>query len=196
MVRILVWVFMWQEVFHSDKNLWSTKGLPKPIQDNEDVVFVVREDLAILVFKMLELLLVFTFLLLVRLVVASFLEVGWVALYDTVFFSLNTILILKFALFFHNYYLSFQIVTNLRVIDIEQNGLFNRRANQLALKNIQNITYKQGGLLAYVFNYGDVIIETAGQHDPVRQDGGFVFQNVPKPATIVEKLKALSLDKK
>ncbi len=76
MVRILVWVFMWQEVFHSDKNLWSSLLHTKPIQDNEDVVFVVREDLAILVFKMLELLLIFTFLLLVRLVVASFLG-GW-----------------------------------------------------------------------------------------------------------------------
>ncbi len=101
------------------------------------------------------------------------------ALYDTVFFSLNTILILKFALFFHNYYLSFQIVTNLRVIDIEQNGLFNRRANQLALKNIQNITYKQGGLLAYVFQLWRCDYRDGWPARSVRQDGGFVFQMFP-----------------
>jgi len=192
--RIISTLTVALSTFQNDQSIWDTKGLPKPIQENENIIFVVREDLVLVMFKFLQLLIVFLGLLLVRTILVGFVDTFWMALYDLFFFSMNALLILYFTLYFHNYYLSMQIVTNLRVIDIEQNGLFTRKSNQLAVKNIENVTYKQNGLLASIFNYGDVIIETAGEHDPSKQDGGFIFNNVPKPAEIVEKLKTISLN--
>lgn len=176
-----------------DQDIWDTNGLPKPIQENEDIVFVVRQDVSFLVFKILQLIIFVIGLLIVRIVLLGYLDTFWIAFYDMMFFGLNALVILYFTLVFHNYYLSIQIVTNLRVIDIEQNGLFTRKANQLAVKNIENITYRQDGILASVLNYGDVMIETAGKQDPINQSGGFVFDQVPHPSQIAEKLKGLNL---
>jgi uncharacterized membrane protein YdbT with pleckstrin-like domain len=176
-----------------DQDIWDVNGLPKPIQDNEDIVFVVRQDISFLIFKILQLVIFVIALLIARIILLGYLNSFWIAGYDMIFFGLNAAMILYFTLVFHNYYLSIQIVTNLRVIDIEQNGLFSRKANQLAVNNIENVTYRQEGLLASVLNFGDVIIETAGKQDPISQAGGFVFDQVPRPSEITEKLKGLNL---
>jgi hypothetical protein len=176
-----------------DKSIWDSDGLPEPIQPNEDIVFVARQDISFLFFKLLQVVVFLLAMLVVRIILLGYLDAFWLSLFDMAFFGLNAVSILYFTLVFHNYYLSIQIVTNLRVIDIEQNGLFARKANQLALNNIENVTYRQSGVLASVLNYGDVIIETAGKQDPGDQAGGFVFDQVPHPAEIAEKLKGLNL---
>lgn len=178
---------------NQDTDIWEVGGLPKPIKPDEDIVFVVRQDISFLVFKLLQLILVVLAMLFIRVILIGYLDSFGIGLYDMFFFTFNAFLIVYFTLYFHNYYLSVQIVTNLRVIDIEQNGLFTRKANQLAVKNIENVTYSQNGLLASILNFGDVTIETAGKQDPLTQEGGFVFDQVPHPAEVTEKLKSLNL---
>jgi uncharacterized membrane protein YdbT with pleckstrin-like domain len=102
-----------------------------------------------------------------------------------------TVLIVSFALNFHNYYLSLQIVTNQRIVDIDQKGLFNREVNELPLANIQDVSHKLNGFLGTIFNFGNVIIQTAGEGGAggsksqiEDSSNGFVFNNVPRPSKV------------
>jgi len=61
-----------------------------------------------------------------------------------------------------DYYLDIWVVTDKRVIDVEQKGLFNREITTASLERIQNVTINVRGLFATLLGFGDVQIETAG----------------------------------
>jgi len=68
--------------------------------------------------------------------------------------------------FFHSfidYYLDVWIVTNKRVINIEQKGLFARVISEQKLGRVQDVTSEVEGILPTIFNYGHVYIQTAGE---------------------------------
>lgn len=52
------------------------------------------------------------------------------------------------------------IVTNKRVIDIDQLHFIERRVSDLSINNIQDITYETKGLLGTLFHYGTIIVKT------------------------------------
>lgn len=74
-----------------------------------------------------------------------------------------------------NFYLDFWIVTNSRIIDIEQKALFSRHVSELKHNKIQDVTSEVKGVVSTVFNYGDVHIQTAGNK------ARFAFKQIPKP---------------
>ncbi|MBU0647921.1 PH domain-containing protein [Patescibacteria group bacterium] len=61
-----------------------------------------------------------------------------------------------------DYYFDITIVTNERIIDIHQEGLFNRVVSELYLLSVQDVAGKQHGFLQNWFHFGDVVIQTAG----------------------------------
>lgn len=54
------------------------------------------------------------------------------------------------------------ILTNYRVIDVEQRGFFHRSFAEATLGKIQDISHEVSGFLPTVFNFGDVMVQTAG----------------------------------
>lgn len=64
---------------------------------------------------------------------------------------------------FIDYYLDVWIVTNERVINIEQLGLFNRVASEMHIALVQDITTEIQGPLRTFLNFGDVHVQSAGQ---------------------------------
>jgi uncharacterized membrane protein YdbT with pleckstrin-like domain len=74
-----------------------------------------------------------------------------------------------------DYYLDIWIITNERIINIEQKGLFLREASDLEFSKIQDVTTTVVGLLPTILNYGDVHIQTAGEIER------FKFRQVPDP---------------
>jgi hypothetical protein len=97
------------------------------------------------------------------------------------------VLLLSFLRYLHNFYLSLQLVTNDRIIDIDQRGIFKREVNELAIKNIQDVTYKQNGVLQSLLGYGEVVIKTASIELGSTSDNttaGFVFENCPEPSRV------------
>jgi membrane protein YdbS with pleckstrin-like domain len=54
------------------------------------------------------------------------------------------------------------IITNMRVVDIDQRGFFNRLVSDASFDKIQDISYSVRGVLGTVFNYGNVCLRTAG----------------------------------
>ena len=81
-----------------------------------------------------------------------------------------------------DYYLDTWIVTNERIINIEQKGLFNRVASELQLNAVQDVTSDVKGLVRTLFDYGDVVIQTAGG---VKR---FHFKGIPNPEEIKERV--------
>ena len=54
------------------------------------------------------------------------------------------------------------IVTNDRLIDVEQRGLFTRDIAELRYKSIEDIKVVTSGLIATWLGFGDITIQTAG----------------------------------
>lgn len=55
------------------------------------------------------------------------------------------------------------IITDRNITQILQFGLFSRKVSQLNLHNVEDVTAVQSGVLATVFNFGVLKIETAGE---------------------------------
>lgn len=57
------------------------------------------------------------------------------------------------------------VITNQRLIDVDQRGLLNREISECPLETIQDIRTQQKGLGAHVFNYGTIKVQTASQNE-------------------------------
>lgn len=76
---------------------------------------------------------------------------------------------------FLDYYLDFWIITNDRLLNIEQQGVFARTVSELDLYKIQDATSEVKGILPSLFGYGNIHIQTAGE---VRR---FDMKQIPNP---------------
>ncbi|NJL97023.1 PH domain-containing protein [Candidatus Gracilibacteria bacterium] len=183
-------------IYH-DNAMWENKNFPNRIKEDEDIIFMVREDIILLLGKALSLFVVVLILLFGRLLVVGFSnDILFISLFDSAFYSINILLLTVFVLIFHNYYLSLQIVTTERVIDIDQKGLFTREVNDMPLSNIEDISYKQSGVFGTLFNFGNVILQTAGTGsggDTSVEDkvNGFIFNNIPSPSETCDTITKL-----
>lgn len=91
---------------------------------------------------------------------------------------------------FTDYYLDMWVITNERVINIEQHGLFKRTTSELDLASVQDATSEVRGFLQTMFSYGNVFVQTAGEK------GRFHFKNIPHPERIQEVVMRLVQDDK
>lgn len=89
------------------------------------------------------------------------------------------------ALFFHewiDYYLDVWIVTNRRILNIEQEGFFNRTISEQNIERVQDVTSEVKGRLETFLDFGDVYVQTAGE------EKRFVFEQIPHPYQVAEKI--------
>ncbi|MBI4257101.1 PH domain-containing protein [Candidatus Uhrbacteria bacterium] len=102
---------------------------------------------------------------------------------------LSSIYVLSIWLFafleFTDYYLDTWIITNERIINIEQEGLFNRTASELDLAAVQDATAEIRGILQTLFTFGQVYVQTAGEK------GRFHFKNIDNPENVKELITRL-----
>lgn len=87
---------------------------------------------------------------------------------------------------FIDFYLDLWVVTNDRIVDIEQFGLFARTVSEVDLFRIQDVTTNVHGFFSTIFNYGVITIKTASDNKSI------VFKNIPRPNAVREKLIRLS----
>lgn len=101
---------------------------------------------------------------------------------DVLFVFFYTIWMLFMVLIFFfiwtDYYLDVWIITNHRIIDIEQKGFFKRTASSFRLDRIQNITIEVNGFVATMLGYGNIHVETAGESK------GFTIPNALHPEDV------------
>lgn len=96
--------------------------------------------------------------------------------------SLYYLFVCLFALIrWVEYYFDVWIITNKRLIDVEQVSLFNHVTSELRLDKIQDVTVEIKGLFPSIFHYGNIYVQTAGAIQR------FSFEEVPNP----QKIKAV-----
>jgi len=74
------------------------------------------------------------------------------------------------------------ILTNMHFIQITQTGLFGRTLSKLSLDELQDVRGTRKGVLGTILNYGEILIETAGNEE------NFFFRPAPDPLNIAEKI--------
>ena len=86
------------------------------------------------------------------------------------------------------WYFSFYIVTNERLRQTRQKGLFKKSVVDLELSNIQNMSYGINGVFATMFDYGSILIQT--------EAGDLVISMVSHPETVYNELENTWHDKR
>lgn len=82
---------------------------------------------------------------------------------------------LYFAILFIDYYLDLWVITNMRILDVEQKGLFNREVTECYISKIEDMTVEIKGVLPTFLDYGDLYLKTASEK------GELVFRQIPNP---------------
>jgi membrane protein YdbS with pleckstrin-like domain len=69
-------------------------------------------------------------------------------------------------------------VTSKNVVLVLQGGVFTRKVSQISLANVEDVSSEQIGVLAQLFGFGRVTVETAGEQ------ANFIFNYAPQPARV------------
>lgn len=77
-----------------------------------------------------------------------------------------------------SHYLDIWIITDRRIVDIDQKSLFHREISTLRMERVQDVTFEINGIVATVFGFGDVHVQTAGETK------GFIIKGVAQPERI------------
>lgn len=132
-------------------------------------------------------LLIIFFLSIGPLIILSFLSasVSELVIRVAAFLSAVYYLIIFFIafVFWVDYYLDMWIVTDRRIIDVEQTGLFKREVSEFMIFRVQDVTIEIPNFMATVFNYGNIIVQTAGEKS-------FSIRSIPHP----DKAKKIILE--
>lgn len=89
------------------------------------------------------------------------------------------ILWVMYFVFWTGHHLDAWVITNQKIIDIEQHGLFNREVSEYRLERIQDVTIRVNGLVATWLRFGDVDVQTAGE-----SSSHFVIRHAPSPEAV------------
>ena len=84
-----------------------------------------------------------------------------------------------------DYYFDIWIITDQRIINIEQKGLFIRSMSEVKYTRIQDVTAEEKGVIPTMLDYGDVFIQTAGEKER------FVFRHVPNPYELKDMIMGM-----
>ncbi len=67
------------------------------------------------------------------------------------------------------------LITDRSLVQITQKSLFLRRIARLNFENVEDVNAEQAGILATIFNYGTLTVQTAGTLE------NFIFKYCPNP---------------
>lgn len=74
------------------------------------------------------------------------------------------------------------LVTDRSLVQIMQKTLFIRKVSRLSMSNVEDVNEEQRGLLATIFNYGTLTVQTAGTED------NFIFMLCPNPTKLADRI--------
>jgi hypothetical protein len=96
----------------------------------------------------------------------------------------------RFLVWFYSVY----IVTDERVIDVDFGNLLYKNVDVTQIRNIEEANYSQVGLFGSVFNYGNVVVQTASEQrttDAAKKGSAFTFESVPNPDRVTRVISEL-----
>ena len=92
-------------------------------------------------------------------------------------------------LFFFNawidQHLDLWIITDRRVVDVDQRGILSRVVSVHRIERIQDMAVETNGIMPNLLKYGNLHIQTAGEQRR------FIFENIPHPQAVLATLNRL-----
>lgn len=85
-----------------------------------------------------------------------------------------------------NYYYDVFAITDQEIVDIKQEGVFGRKINKVSILRIQDVSSQVRGILPTLFNYGNVVAESAGENSQT-----YVIEDVPNPMKMANKIMSM-----
>jgi uncharacterized membrane protein YdbT with pleckstrin-like domain len=153
------------------------KNILKNLKADEEKVAIVREYGFVIFFPVLiaSLAIVLDFFLMYPLW-----RLGWwgVLIFLFVIVISASYIIRRIAIWSLNVF----FITNRRIIDLNQNGLFSKSVTETTFDKIQDISYNKKGICATLLDYGDVIVKTASN------DESLELKKVHHPAEVQDML--------
>lgn len=165
---------------------------------NEHVIVILRRHWIVWFKYILQL--VFFNVLPVVISIVLYFFVGWSPspegpIYIGLVFLLSTYYLGAWLMYFHafiDYRLDSWVLTDQRIVNVEQQGMFDRVISELSVTKVQDVTSEVHGHMQTFLDYGNVYVQTAGEQQR------FVFLNVPHPeevARLVVKVNDAALQK-
>ncbi len=118
------------------------------------------------------------------------LSLGWrINIGPLFYFIFSVYLLFLWNLLFYNiaiYILNTLTITNKRIIENEQNGLFKHKVDELGISKIQDVSAKVYGFIPELLKYGDIELQTAGSEKK------FYFRRFPNPYQIKKTIKDIN----
>jgi uncharacterized membrane protein YdbT with pleckstrin-like domain len=87
------------------------------------------------------------------------------------------------------YTLNTVIITDHRIIESDQRGLFDRKISELHNHRIQDVSTHTNGLIETLLCFGDVTVQTAASEKQ------FVFRQIPEPETAKDIIMQIAATK-
>jgi uncharacterized membrane protein YdbT with pleckstrin-like domain len=152
-------------------------------QKKEKIVLLLRRHpITNLPWILLTIFLIFAPFLIKRLIPLDFISGN----YQLILFLCWYLLTFAFAFEkFLTWFFNVNILTDERVIDINFPTLLYREITETKLDKIQDVNFKTGGYIRSLFNFGDVLIQTAGAIPEI------CFEAVPKPERVLQVINQL-----
>lgn len=157
---------------------------------NETIIIRTRKHLVSLLYQILF----FGFLFAVPFIIASVASAIGVPIFA---YPAVNFLVVSFSIYYMmyllifvseviSYYYDLLLVTKFSIIEIEQEGIFSRQVQQFHLEQIEDISSEITGFLPTFFNFGNLIIQTAGTKKQT------VVKNIPNPSKVAAKIMEIS----
>lgn len=161
-------------------------------EKDEEIILFLRQHLI----TNIPWIIISALLLLAPLVFIPFLEVMQIFPFELSGATIIVLLLFYYLIIFAYGFISFLgwfynigLVTDKRVIDLDYDSIVRVHVSATKVLQIQDVSYTQSGFLRTLFNYGDVRVQTAGQHPD------FEFLRIPNPSKatfIIQKMIGLA----
>ncbi|HLC44926.1 MAG: hypothetical protein A2722_04225 [Candidatus Doudnabacteria bacterium RIFCSPHIGHO2_01_FULL_50_11] len=163
---------------------FNTKALLASLDDNEQVYLVIRQHWFVLASRVIFWMLYLGVILFLNgLLQAMFPQLTGGSpgtIMNLILVAIMLHVCLGVFLTWAMYYLNAQIITNKRIVDIDQKGLLRNETSVLHLHKVEDVTTNIRGPLANLFGFGDVLVQTAGEKE------NFTFDAIAHPHDVAK----------
>ncbi len=152
----------------------------------EKIVLLLRQHpITNVAWILIAILMIFAPLTLSIFPILSFLPSNFQFIAVLIWYLITTAFVLESFL---TWFFNVNIITDERIVDIDFHNLIYKEVSDCKIDNIQDVTYKMGGVVRTIFDYGDIYIQTAAEIP------AFEFLAVPKPNKVARVLQDLIIE--
>jgi hypothetical protein len=165
----------------------ETRKLPFDLQSDEQLLQFTRRHWAFLAWALTKMVLALIVPIVALIVIANLTfgldgRGGQVVALICAVWALTWLVKIYFAWYRYNH--DVWVVTNQRIVDSIKNHWFHHKMASADLDDVADISVKKHGLFPTMFNYGDLLLQTAGEKP------NFVLSGIPAPSAVLALVDA------